>query len=101
MPPTSWSLPVPPYDIRERLFVFAGVVVRVAQFMHTRALKEARFLLRLARRCSILAADQDPVIDEPINWLAASQPSFAMKAGSAFAAIGKLGVGFTAQSVGS
>ena len=32
----SWELPRKPYDLRERLFQFACVVVRVVQFLHTR-----------------------------------------------------------------
>ena len=32
----SWELAHKPYDLRERLFQFACVVVRVVQFLHTR-----------------------------------------------------------------
>jgi four helix bundle protein len=32
----TWELPGRPYDLRERLFQFACVVVRVVQFLHTR-----------------------------------------------------------------
>jgi four helix bundle protein len=32
----SWELTLKPYDLRERLFLFACVVVRVVQFLHTR-----------------------------------------------------------------
>ena len=32
----SWELSRKPYDLRERLFQFACVVVRVVQFLHTR-----------------------------------------------------------------
>lgn len=32
----TWELPRRPYDLRERLFQFACVVVRVVQFLHTR-----------------------------------------------------------------
>ena len=31
----NWQ-PIKPYDIRERLFEFACLIVRVAQFLHTR-----------------------------------------------------------------
>lgn len=36
METTSWDLPRKPYDLRERLFQFACVVVRIVQFLHTR-----------------------------------------------------------------
>jgi four helix bundle protein len=32
----SWEFPRKPYDLRERLFQFACVVVRIVQFLHTR-----------------------------------------------------------------
>jgi hypothetical protein len=32
----DWSFPSKPYDLRERLFQFACVIVRVVQFLHTR-----------------------------------------------------------------
>jgi four helix bundle protein len=32
----DWSIESTPYDIRERFFNFAGVIVRVAQYLHTR-----------------------------------------------------------------
>lgn len=32
----DWSIPRKPYDLRERLFLFACVVVRLVQFLHTR-----------------------------------------------------------------
>ena len=32
----GWELTRKPYDLRERLFLFACVVVRVVQFLHTR-----------------------------------------------------------------
>ena len=32
----DWKLPEKPYDLRERLFRFACVIVRVVQFLHTR-----------------------------------------------------------------
>jgi four helix bundle protein len=32
----SWELTRKPYDLRERLFLFACVVVRLVQFLHTR-----------------------------------------------------------------
>ena len=103
----DWRLPGKPYDLRERLFQFACVVVRVVQFLHTRGpvasalsyqvlkcgtsaganyeeaddgssdrdilakrkislreMKETRFRLRVLRKCGLLTADQDPVIEE-------------------------------------
>jgi len=32
----DWRLPSKPYDLRERLFQFACVIVRVVEFLHTR-----------------------------------------------------------------
>jgi four helix bundle protein len=32
----DWTIVDKPYDLRERLFLFACVVVRVSQFLHTR-----------------------------------------------------------------
>ena len=32
----DWSFPRKPYDLRERLFIFACVVVRLVQFLRTR-----------------------------------------------------------------
>ena len=33
---TDWQMPDKPYDLRERLFLFACWIVRVVQFLHTR-----------------------------------------------------------------
>ena len=103
----DWKFPKKPYDLRERLFQFACVIVRVVQFLHTRGpvasalsyqvlkcgtsaganyeeaddgssdrdilakrkislreIKETRFRLRVLRKCELLTADQDPVIEE-------------------------------------
>jgi four helix bundle protein len=102
----NWR-PNKPYDLRERLFEFGCLIVRVVQYLHTqgpvaselsyqllkcgtsagsnyeesddgssdrdilakrkialRAVKEARFRLRILRRCDLLTSAQDPVIDE-------------------------------------
>ena len=32
----DWHMPSKPYDLRERLFLFACLIVRVTQFLHTR-----------------------------------------------------------------
>lgn len=32
----DWSMQERPYDLRERLFLFACIIVRLAQFLHTR-----------------------------------------------------------------
>ena len=32
----DWRIPHKPYDLRERLFQFACIVVRVVEFLHTR-----------------------------------------------------------------
>jgi four helix bundle protein len=32
----DWTIPCKPYDLRERLFLFACLIVRVVQFLHTR-----------------------------------------------------------------
>ena len=106
MESSDWT-PKKPFDLRERLFEFGCLIVRVAQFLHTRGpiasalsyqllhcgtsaganyeeaddgssprdrsakrkialpeLKETKFRLRILRRCALLTADQDPVIDE-------------------------------------
>lgn len=36
MDETDWTIPDKPYDLRERLFLYACVIVRVVQFLHTR-----------------------------------------------------------------
>ena len=36
MDATDWTIAHKPYDLRERLFNFACVVVRIATFLHTR-----------------------------------------------------------------
>ena len=33
---SDWSIQEKPYDLRERLFLFACIIVRLAQFLHTR-----------------------------------------------------------------
>jgi four helix bundle protein len=33
---SNWAIREKPYDLRERLFFFACVIVRIAQFLHTR-----------------------------------------------------------------
>jgi four helix bundle protein len=32
----DWAIPEKPYDLRERLFLFACLIVRVVEFLHTR-----------------------------------------------------------------
>ena len=36
MEQSDWNLGEKPYDLRERLFLFACLIVRVTQFLHTR-----------------------------------------------------------------
>ena len=36
MDASDWQIPEKPYDLRERLFLFACLIVRLAQFLHTR-----------------------------------------------------------------
>jgi four helix bundle protein len=36
MDSNDWTLRTKPYDLRERLFLFACLIVRVVQFLHTR-----------------------------------------------------------------
>ena len=33
---TDWTFPRKPYDLRERLFIFACVIVRLAKYLHSR-----------------------------------------------------------------
>jgi four helix bundle protein len=35
MKPTDWSIPDKPFDLRERLFLFGCVIIRVVQYLHT------------------------------------------------------------------
>jgi len=35
METSSWDFPNKPYDLRERLFIFACVITRLVQFLHT------------------------------------------------------------------
>lgn len=102
----DWN-PKKPCDLRERLFEFGCLIIRLAQYLHTRGpvaielsaqvlkagtsapanyeeaddatgprdkmakrqialreLKEARIRMRMLRRCDLLTADHDPVINE-------------------------------------
>jgi four helix bundle protein len=106
METTDWN-PKKPYDLRERLFEFGCLVIRLVQYLHTRGpvamklseqilkagtsapanyeesddatgsrdkaakrrialreLKEARMRMRMLRRCDLLTAEHDPVINE-------------------------------------
>ena len=36
MSTSEWDVPDKPYDLRERLFLYACLIVRVVQFLHTR-----------------------------------------------------------------
>jgi hypothetical protein len=36
MVPDDWTPPYKPYDLRERLFLFACLIVRLVQFLHAR-----------------------------------------------------------------
>jgi four helix bundle protein len=36
MVPDDWTISHKPYDLRERLFLFACLIVRLVQFLHTR-----------------------------------------------------------------
>jgi four helix bundle protein len=103
---TDWN-PKKPYDLRERLFEFGCLIIRLVQYLHTqgpvavalseqilkagtsapanyeesddasgardkrakrlialRELKEARMRMRMLRRCDLLLAEHDPVINE-------------------------------------
>jgi len=51
-----------PFEIRERLFVFACDVVDVAQKL--REIKEARLRLRVLRATGFLEPSDDPLIQE-------------------------------------
>jgi four helix bundle protein len=107
----QWLSPKP-YDLRERLFKFACLVVRLVQYLHTegpvasalsyqvlkagtpaganyedaddgsspkdaiakkkitlRELKETRFRLRVLRRCRLLKAEHDPVLEEALELI--------------------------------
>jgi four helix bundle protein len=33
---SEWNIPKKPYDLRERLFLFACLIVRLVQYLHTR-----------------------------------------------------------------
>ena len=102
----DWT-PKKPYDLRERLFEFGCLIIRLAQYLRTRGpvamelsaqvlkagtsaaanyeeaddatgkrdkiakrkialreLKEVRMRIRMLRRCDLLTADHDPVINE-------------------------------------
>ncbi len=106
MEATDWN-PKKPYDLRERLFEFGCLIIRLVQFLHTqgpvamklsdqvlkagtsapanyeeaddasgdrdkaakrrialRERKEARMRMRMLRRCGLLKAEHDPVINE-------------------------------------
>jgi four helix bundle protein len=36
MDPSDWTIREKPYDLRERLFLFACIIVRLSQFLYTR-----------------------------------------------------------------
>jgi four helix bundle protein len=106
MEATDWN-PKKPYDLRERLFEFGCLIIRLVQFLHTqgpvamklsdqilkagtsapanyeeaddasgsrdkaakrrialRELKEVRLRMRMLRRCDLLTAEHDPIINE-------------------------------------
>jgi len=106
MEAADWN-PKKPYDLRECLFEFGCLIIRLVQYLHTcgpiamklsdqilkagtsapanyeeaddasgdrdkaakrrialRELKEVRMRLRMLRRCDLLTADHDPVINE-------------------------------------
>lgn len=93
MDATDWTFKDKPYDLRLRLFNFACVITRLAQFLHTRgpiaialceqvlksgtsaganyeesddgsSSRETGFRLRVLRQAGILTAAHDPVINE-------------------------------------
>ena len=59
----DWRPAQKPYDLRERLFEFACLIVRVAQFLHTRG-SIAVALSDQLLRCGLLTAAQEPVVGE-------------------------------------
>jgi hypothetical protein len=69
---TDWR-PKKPYDLRERLFEFACLIIRLVQFLHTRgpiAIELSAQVLKSGTsaaanyECDILGDEHDPLIDE-------------------------------------
>ena len=79
----NWDVFTRPYDLRDRLFEFACVIVRLVQYLQTkdavadhflgkrrislRELKEALFRLRVLRSTGYLGPEHDPVIQETLE----------------------------------
>jgi four helix bundle protein len=147
----DWTVREKPYDLRQRLFLFACRIVRVVQFLHTRGpvasalsyqllksgssaganweeaddgsshrdklakkritlreLKETRWRLRVLRECTLLTAQQDPIIQESDEARAHRRhrdpqlrPGWTVRQSCDYAVPWELGVGSWQLAVGS
>jgi four helix bundle protein len=59
----DWSIREKPYDLRERLFLFACLIVRVAQFLHTRGPVAAALSYQILKSGTSAGADYEEADD--------------------------------------
>ena len=62
----NWNVFTKPYDLRDRLFEFACVIVRLVQYLQTKD-EGALFRLRVLRATGYLGPEHDPVIQETLE----------------------------------
>lgn len=64
METTSWELARKPYDLRERLFLFGCVIVRIVQFLHTRGPVASALSYQLLKCGTSAGANYEEADDE-------------------------------------
>jgi four helix bundle protein len=63
MQPSEWAITNKPYDLRERLFLFACIIVRLGQYLHTRGPVAAALCEQLLRSGTSAGANYEEADD--------------------------------------
>jgi len=63
MKTSDWTFPNKPYDLRERLFIFACVITRLVQYLHTRGPVAANLSAQLLESGNSAAANYEEADD--------------------------------------
>jgi four helix bundle protein len=72
MDPSDWTIRDKPYDLRKRLFLFACIIVRLSQFLHTRGPVAAALAYQIVKSGTSAGANYEEADDgsSPADTLA-------------------------------
>jgi four helix bundle protein len=72
MDPSDWTIREKPYDLRKRLFLFACIIVRLSQFLHTRGPVAAALAYQIVKSGTSAGANYEEADDgsSPADTLA-------------------------------